>query len=190
MVQQAEPLDRGVAFLGRFLKDDLPATRRAGGDVLRAVVQVENVSSAVPGLPLDDFIEPGVRFHRAVLIGENVPVEVAVSSILEERSLRAAMVGVDTVYHLASAEWHGLRGSLMDIDIQGTQTVTRAAIEAGVQRFFYVSHLGADRASAYPLLKAKAIAEEHIRRSGLDYTIIRTGILLNRPGGQHLQYQR
>ena len=108
---------------------------------------------------------------------QGVPVEVAVSSIVEERSLRAALVGVDTVYHLASAEWHGIRGSLMDIDIQGTQTVTRAAIEAGVQRFFYVSHLGADRASAFPLLKAKAIAEEHIRRSGLDYTILRSALV-------------
>lgn len=28
-------------------------------------------------------------------------------------------------------------------------------------------------------------AEEEIRRSGLDYTIIRAGVLLNRPGGQH-----
>jgi NADH dehydrogenase len=60
----------------------------------------------------------------------------------------------------------------MDIDIQGTQTVIRAAIDAGVRRFFYVSHLGSDRASAFPLLKAKAIAEEYIRRSGLDYTIL------------------
>ena len=42
---------------------------------------------------------------------------------------------------------------------------------------FFVSHLGADRASAYPVLKAKAIAEEFIRRSGLDYTILRTAIV-------------
>jgi NADH dehydrogenase len=66
----------------------------------------------------------------------------------------------------------------MDIDIQGTQTVIRAAVDAGVRRFFYVSHLGADRASAFPLLKAKAIAEEYIRRSGLDYTILRSSWFL------------
>jgi uncharacterized protein YbjT (DUF2867 family) len=106
-----------------------------------------------------------------------LPLEVAVSSILDERSLRAAMLGVDTVYHLASAEWHGARGSLMDTDIQGTQTVIRAAREAGARRFFYISHLGADRASAFPLLKAKGIAEEYIRRSGLDYTILRSALV-------------
>jgi len=106
-----------------------------------------------------------------------VPIEVAVSSIGDERSLRAAMVGVDIVYHLAGAEWRGSRGSLMDIDIQGTQTVIRAAVDAGVRRLFYISHLGADRASAFPLLKAKAIAEEYIRRSGLDYTILRSALV-------------
>jgi NADH dehydrogenase len=65
----------------------------------------------------------------------------------------------------------------MDIDIQGTQTVIRAAVDAGVRRLFYISHLGADRASAFPLLKAKAIAEEYIRRSGLDYTILRSALV-------------
>jgi len=114
---------------------------------------------------------------RSPQLPRGVPVEVAVSSIMEERSLRAAMVGVDTVYHLASDEWRGARGSLMDTDIQGTQMVTRAALDAGVQRFFYISHLGADRASAFPLLKAKAIAEEYIRRSGLDYTILRSALV-------------
>jgi NADH dehydrogenase len=41
----------------------------------------------------------------------------------------------------------------------------------------YLSHLGADRASAYPVLKAKGIAEEFIRQSGLPYTIFRSAML-------------
>lgn len=87
------------------------------------------------------------------------------------------MVGVDVVYHLASGEWRGPRANLMDIDIQGTRAVVQAAEDAGVERIFYVSHLGADRASAYPVLKAKGIAEEFIRRSKLDYTILRSAIV-------------
>jgi uncharacterized protein YbjT (DUF2867 family) len=108
---------------------------------------------------------------------KGVPVEVAVSSLTDERGLRAAMVGVNTVYHLASGESQGPRASLLEIDIQGTQVVAKAAFDAGVQRFFYISHLRADRASAYPVLKAKAIAEEHIRRSGVDFTILRSAIV-------------
>ena len=114
---------------------------------------------------------------RSPDLPHGLPLEVAVSSILDERSLRAAMLGVDIVYHLASEEWSGARGNLMNTDIQGTQTVIRAAVDAGVRRFFYVSHLGSDRASAFPLLKAKAIAEEYIRRSALDYTILRSALV-------------
>jgi NADH dehydrogenase len=106
-----------------------------------------------------------------------VPVNVAVSSLNDARGLRAAMVGVDTVYHLASGEWRGPRASLLDIDIQGTRAMVEAAEDAGIQHFFYVSHLGADRASAYPVLKAKGIAEEFIRRSSLSFTILRSAIV-------------
>jgi NADH dehydrogenase len=106
-----------------------------------------------------------------------VPVEVTVSSLLDERGLRAAMVGVDTVYHLASSERQGAQANLMHVEIQGTRTVVQAAQDAGVKRFFFISHLGADRASAYPVLKAKAIAEEFIRRSELDYTIVRSAVV-------------
>jgi uncharacterized protein YbjT (DUF2867 family) len=87
------------------------------------------------------------------------------------------MVGVDTVFHLASGEWKGPRASLMDIDIQGTRLLIQAAEDAGVKRLFFLSHVGADRASAYPVLKAKGIAEEFIRRSNLNYTIFRTAIV-------------
>jgi NADH dehydrogenase len=115
--------------------------------------------------------------RRSPNLPKGVPVEVAVSNIKDERGLHAAMVGVDTLYHLAGGEWAGPRASLMEIDILGTQAVVKAASDAGVERIFFVSHLGADRASAYPVLKAKAIAEEYVRRSGIDFTIIRTAIV-------------
>jgi len=110
-------------------------------------------------------------------------VDVAVSSLNDERSLRAAMVGVDTVYHLAGVERQGAYADLMKVDIQGTQALARAAKDAGVERFFFMSHLGADRASAYPILKAKAIAEESIRRSGIGYTIIRSAVVYGADDG-------
>lgn len=87
------------------------------------------------------------------------------------------MVGVKAVYHLVGGEWRGVQTNLMKIDVEGTQMIAQAAVDAGVHRILYVSHLDANRAAAYPVLKAKAIAEEYIRRSGLDYTILRTAIL-------------
>ena len=140
-----------------------------GGTGFIGKALVRHLSEA--GYPIRLLIRPS---KRSPDLPKGVPVEVAVSSLTDARGLRSAMVGVDTVYHLAGVEWHGARASLMDIDIQGTQTVSLAAREAGVQRLFFLSHLGADRASAYPVLKAKAIAEEYIRRSGISYTIVRS----------------
>lgn len=126
------------------------------------------------GYPLRLLIRPSKKNPN---LPRGLPVEVAVSNLTDVRNLRSAMMDVDTVYHLAGVEWHGARASLMDIDIQGAQTVSRVAADAGVKRLFFLSHLGADRASAYPVLKAKAIAEENIRRSGVAHTIIRSALV-------------
>jgi uncharacterized protein YbjT (DUF2867 family) len=129
---------------------------------------------AEAGYPVRLLIRPSKKSPN---LPRGMPVEVAVSNLTDSRSIRSAMQGVDIVYHLAGVEWHGARASLMDIDIQGTQVVSQIAAEVGVKRFFYLSHLGADRASAFPVLKAKAISEEHIRRSGVNHTIIRTALV-------------
>src|SRR5688500_11182232 len=83
------------------------------------------------------------------------------------RGVHAALRGVDQIYHLASASSQGRRGNLLSTDIEGTRVLAQVANEAGIQRLIYLSHIGADRASAFPIQKAKGIAEEHIRRSGV-----------------------
>lgn len=108
---------------------------------------------------------------------KGIPVEATVSGLNDIRGLRAALVDVDIVYHLASQEALGARGDLMETDIKGTRNLVQAAQESSARRFIYLSHLGADRASAYPVMTAKAIAEDSIRKSSLDYTILRTGIV-------------
>src|SRR5512139_2463504 len=77
------------------------------------------------GYPVRLLIRPSKRSPE---LPRGIPVEVAVSSLTDVRGLRSAMVGVDTIYHLAGAEWLGPRASLMDIDIQGTQTICQAAV--------------------------------------------------------------
>ncbi|HEX2995826.1 MAG TPA: NAD-dependent epimerase/dehydratase family protein [Anaerolineales bacterium] len=106
-----------------------------------------------------------------------VPVEVAVVSLTEERSVRAALRGVDEIYHLSSAATEGRRGSLMKTDIEGTRVLAQVAASAEIKRLIFLSHIGADRASAFPVQKAKGIAEEHIRKSGVPYTIIRSSVV-------------
>ncbi len=109
-------------------------------------------------------------------------MDVTLSALSDFRGLRAAMVGVEAVVHLAGAERAGSR-HLLTVDVQGTQALVQAAAEAGVQRVVFLSHLGAEPLSAYPLLRAKAQAEESIRRCGIPYTILRTALLHGR--GDH-----
>ena len=112
-----------------------------------------------------------------------VPVEVAVTGLSDVRGLRAAMRGVEAVYHLAGGEGEGGRANLQAVDIEGTRNLAEAAADARVERIFYLSHLGADRASGFPVLKAKGIAEDYIRKSGIAYTILRGSILFG-PGDE------
>jgi len=126
------------------------------------------------GYPIKLLIRPSKKSPN---IPKNFPLNMAVTSLNDEKGLRAAMKDVDSIYHLASAESLGRKADLSEVDIRGTQTLINAASGANIKRIFYLSHLGADRASAYPLLKAKGIAEHAIKSSSIPYTIIRSAIV-------------
>jgi len=76
-------------------------------------------------------------------------------------------------------------------DYHGNINVVDAAKAAGVQRFIMLGGIGAggswkamsEKAQEIlgPVMKVKTIAEEHLRESGLDFTIIRGGALGNEP---------
>jgi uncharacterized protein YbjT (DUF2867 family) len=148
----------GTGFIGRVLTRQLVETGHSVRILLRP-------SPRTPRLPT------------------GVPVEVAVTSMSDVQGLRAAMHGVQTIYHLAGGEGEGGRANLQVVDIDGTRALCEAAADAQVDRFFYLSHLGADRAAGFPVLKAKGIAEEFIRKSGVPYTILRGSILFG-PGDE------
>jgi uncharacterized protein YbjT (DUF2867 family) len=123
------------------------------------------------GKPIRLLLRPSSQSPK---IPHGVNVEVAVSSLNDERGLLAAMRDVEIIYHLAGTERAGSRADLNGVDIQGTETLAGVAARVGVERFIYLSHLGADRASAFPVMKAKGIAEGLIKKAGVNYTIFRS----------------
>lgn len=105
---------------------------------------------------------------------KGIPVEAVVCSLNDERGLRAALKGIDIVFHLAGSERRSSRANLSETDVNGTVTLLEAASKSKISQLVYLSHLGADQNSAYPVLKAKALSEKAIFNSGVPYTIIRT----------------
>src|SRR4029079_18884360 len=108
----------------------------ATGFIGRALVQHLSES----GYQVRVMLRPSPQSPR---IPKGVPVEVAVVSLNDERGVRAALRGVDHVYHLASATSQGRRGNLLTTDIEGTRTLAQASRDAGIQRLIFLSHLGA-----------------------------------------------
>ncbi len=126
------------------------------------------------GLQVRTLLRPSAASPR---LPRGISIEAVICGLQDERGLRAAMKGIDVIYHLAGAERKGSQADLMGVDIEGTRTIATVAAEAGVKRFFFISHLGADRASAFPVLKSKAIAENHIIQTGIPYTIFRSALV-------------
>lgn len=129
-------------------------------------------SLAHAGLPVKILLKPS---RRSPSVPAGLPVEAALAAMQDRRGVRAAMVGVRQVIHLASAKRRPPRQRVLTEDVEGARNIVDAAEDAGVNRLIFLSHLGAERASAYPLLRAKAMAEDEIRSFGPGATIIRAG---------------
>ena len=72
------------------------------------------------------------------------------------------------------------------VDRQGAVKLIEAAREHGVQRYVMVSSMGADDPESgpegmRPYLRAKGSADDSLRQSGLDYTVVRPGRLTDDP---------
>lgn len=118
-------------------------------------------------------LRPSAKSPR---LPRGLPVEAAVSSLADERGLRAALLGVDSLIHLAGGEGEGSRAELAVSDADGTARLVAAAAEAGIRRLIFLSHLGVDRASAFPVLQAKALGEAAVRQGRVPFTILRSAI--------------
>ena len=91
----------------------------------------------------------------------------------DPESLRAACGGIRTVVSTASATI-SRRGddSLERVDREGQMALIDAATGMGVQHFIYVSFSGNIKGD-FPLCTIKRAVEDHLRQSGMGYTIVR-----------------
>jgi uncharacterized protein YbjT (DUF2867 family) len=113
--------------------------------------------------------------------------EAVLADLESDIELGPVIAGADAVVFAAGAGPGSGEARKRTMDLGGAVKLVDAAKAAGIARYVMVSSMGTDhpeRASgafgAY--LEAKAQADQALRRSGLDYTIVRPGGLTDDPG--------
>ncbi|MEZ5459979.1 MAG: SDR family oxidoreductase [Steroidobacteraceae bacterium] len=119
-------------------------------------------------------------------------VEIVVADVRDPAALAAALKGATYVISTIGAS--GGPGATPDagpeqIDNQGVANLAGAAKRARIKHFVLVSSAAVTKAADYPMafmrpiLGAKLKGENALRASGVPYTVIRPGGLLDEPGG-------
>jgi len=118
-------------------------------------------------------LRPSQRMQR---LATGILFSIVSASMRDLPALRTSMQDVTAIVHLAGEEDLDREGTLQS-HVEDTANLIAAAQEADVSRFIYLSRLGADRSSAYPLFRARGEVEAAVRESGLDTTILQAPIL-------------
>jgi NADH dehydrogenase len=83
----------------------------------------------------------------------------------------------DTVVHLAYLRRETRDDTFDQINIAGTHNVISAMKRANVKRLIVVGCLGAEARSPFPLQRCLGKAEEAVRSSGLNFTVLKSAVV-------------
>lgn len=102
---------------------------------------------------------------------QSLGAEIVRGDLRDRTSLEAACKGVNAVISTASATISRQEGdSIQTVDLEGQLSLIEAAKGASVNHFILVSFSPSE--IEFPLQAAKRAVEEHLKRSGLKYTIL------------------
>jgi uncharacterized protein YbjT (DUF2867 family) len=170
----------GTGFVGRHVAARLAA---GGHEVVIVARGVDARDRRVDQLDRRERTT-GARTTGPQTVAELPGVTVAEASVLDRPALERAFAGCLAVIHCA-----GINRELGDqtyerVHIQGTHAVVQAARAMGVQRLAMLSFLRARPACGSGYHDSKWRAEEIVRGSGLDWTVIKAGVIYGR--GDHM----
>jgi uncharacterized protein YbjT (DUF2867 family) len=106
-----------------------------------------------------------------------VRVQIALGDLADPASFRHALRGVRTVVHLAGAWRDQPRAGLEELNGLATWRLLRAAERAGVERFVFLSPLGASPHHALRVQRAKALAERAVEDAAMATTTFRASAI-------------
>jgi uncharacterized protein YbjT (DUF2867 family) len=142
-----------VAGATGVLGSEIVRRLTARGDQVRAMVRATSAPEKV---------------ERLKMLG----AEIVRADVKEPRTLLAACEGVSAVISTITTILTSQPGDSFEAtDGEGTKSLIDAAKESGVSKFVFVS-FDTSKTPDCPLSSAKKAAEEHLKASGLDYTIL------------------
>ena len=109
-------------------------------------------------------------------------IEVAYGDILDKESLKKAVEEVETVIHLVGIIVEKKGATFEITHTQGTKNLVEVSKAAGVQRFIYISALGARENARSRYHKTKWEAESAVINSEMEYVIFRPSIMIGEGG--------
>jgi NADH dehydrogenase len=122
------------------------------------------------------------RAHRSEAGPENTVFVACDLSNVD--SLAQAFSGCDAIAHCAGINREIGDQTYRRVHIDGTANVVEAARKAGVRKIVLMSFLRARPGCGSPYHESKWVAEELVRNSGLDHTIVKSGMVYGH--GDHM----
>lgn len=142
-------------------------TGSLGGRVARGLIEQGETVRAL--------VRPASEYQALADAG----ADLVVGDLRDPDSLARACEGVEIVVTTANSARRGGEDTVESVDRDGNRALIDAAGAAGVQRFVFVSALGADPASPVPFLRAKGETEAYLRGSGLHHTIVSPNVFMD-----------
>src|SRR5260370_25108105 len=112
------------------------------------------------------------------------PMKFVTSDLGKATILGEAVAGCDAVAHCAGINREIGKQTYQRVHVEATRNVVDVAHAAGVRKIVLMSFLRARPNCGSPYHESKWAAEEIVRSSGLDYTIIKAGMVYGR--GDHM----
>lgn len=188
---------RAQLFGGVMMALVLAAGGAAAATEAKSVVLVAGATGRTGQQLVQQLIEQGhavralVRDAGKARAALPAGIGIAVADVRDPDALATAMQGVTYVVSAIGAGPRAAPGSgPREVDFAGVRNLALAAKAAGVRHFVLVSSAATTRAATYPMefmrpiLAAKLEGEAALRSSGVTYTIVRPGGLLDEPGGR------
>lgn len=130
-----------------------------GSDVFRELIRSGNEVIALDIAQRDIGISSGYVFHKI--------------DVTDPKTLEGVCDGADVLITTVGLTKGSATVSNYDIDYQGNINLLNEAKKAGIKNFVYISVVKANEAPDVPMVNAKYLFEEELKKSGLTYVIHR-----------------